>query len=268
MNGARAHTLPPSNTSPLRAAPWHFQSDGVRWRCFDLDNAELRERSNLLSSEEHARAARFRFEIDRDRYIAAHVALRISLGEVIKQAPDQIVFSIGEHGKPDLPDIGAWTTFNMSHSGNIGIIAVAPRDSFGAIGVDVERVTPIDELLSLARENFTSEEYDALAKAADDDALRLFLRCWTRKEACLKALGTGLTLPANIFTAGLNSDTAKVSIDIEGKPQHLRVRTLFENETCIAALSWRQASGTYADAGPQKSSTGRPAQELRTSSWI
>lgn len=220
-----------------------------------------------IDQNEQARAQRFRFEKDRHRYIAAHVSLRIGLSEYICQEPAEIVFATGSHGKPELAFNKSWA-FNLSHSENVGLIAVAPREDFGAIGVDIEVIRAIGDLESLAHENFTKQERDALASSRDEDALRLFLRCWTRKEACLKALGTGLTIPAQSFTAGLTSDQADVSIDVEGQICRTHVRSLFENKTCIAAVSWCQdMTPPYQHSALESSSVNWSAQESGLVSW-
>jgi len=221
----------------------------------------------LLDQNEQARAERFRFDKDRGRYIAAHVSLRLSLAERVGQAPEEIEFAIGRHGKPELAADCDWV-FNLSHSGNIGLIAVAPRKLYGAIGVDVEMIGAIDDLPSLARDNFTDEEFNALIKSRDGDALRLFLRCWTRKEACLKALGSGFTVAANSFTAGLTSDLAKVRIDVEGQSCSVHVKSLFESETCIAAVSWsRELTDLRPGSAQRVSADSRSTQEGRLVSW-
>lgn len=264
MNDARAWSV----LSPtLRAGAWHSQSDGLRWRTIDLDDHALQSGWDVLDQNEQARAQRFRFEKDRHRYIAAHVSLRISLSEFLGEEPAEIVFATGRHGKPELAFNNDWA-FNLSHSDNVGLIAVAPREDFGAIGVDVEVIKAIDDLESLARDNFTAEERDALAGCGDENALRLFLRCWTRKEACLKALGTGLTIPAQSFTAGLTSDQKDVLIDVEGQICSTHVRSLFENEACIAAVSWCQDRALpYQRSALESSSVSRSAQESGLVSW-
>lgn len=268
MTSAVAHISRLQRQSSLIAAPWQFEGEALCWRCIDLDDRSLQDGVDILSSAEQARAARFRFEIDRNRYVAAHVALRLSLSEVIGETPERIAFQIGPHGKPDLAAGSAWT-FNLSHSGNFGLLAVAPRDRYEAIGVDIERINAIDDLPSLARENFTMEEYAVLADFADDrDALRFFLRCWTRKEACLKALGTGLTLPANGFSAGLTGGVEQVSIEAEGVTHSLLVETIFESETSVAAISWcRDLAAARPTKDARTTLASRSTLDNRVISW-
>jgi 4'-phosphopantetheinyl transferase len=119
-----------------------------------------------LSPEERERAARFRFEEHRRRWIAAHVALR----EILSTYTNDVQFVIGENGKPSLAN-GA-VHFNLSHSGDLAVIAVSDHE----IGVDVEQI----------RDDF---DYESIAPAANRDE---FYREWTRKEARLKARGLGL----------------------------------------------------------------------------
>jgi len=121
---------------------------------------------DALSPDERERAARFRFEEHRRRWIAAHVALR----EILSKYTSDVQFVIGENGKPSLAN-GA-VHFNLSHSGDLAVIAVSDHE----IGVDVEQI----------RDGF---DYESIMPAANRDE---FFRAWTRKEACLKARGLGL----------------------------------------------------------------------------
>lgn len=253
----------------LRAGAWHSQSDGLRWLTIDLDDPVLQNGWHVLDQIEQARAQRFRFEMDRRRYIAAHVSLRAGLSDFLGQEPAEIVFASGMHGKPELLFNSDWV-FNLSHSENVAVIAVAPREDYGAIGVDVEVIRAISDLELLAQHNFTKEECDELARSGDDDALRLFLRCWTRKEACLKALGTGLTIPAQSFTAGLTAEPRNVSIDVEGQVCSTHVMSLFENEACIAAVSWCQDPAPlqlYHGGALERTSANHSTQDSGLVSW-
>lgn len=179
---------------------------GIRLWWIDLDL--LPADAALLSSSEQARAARFVFDQDRRRYVAAHHALRCVLaGELGLAAGSEL--DVGPHGKPRL-NAPATEAFNLSHSGARALIGLAPS---GEIGVDVEVMKPIDELDALARQNFTASEHAEVRAAVDEAAaLRVFLAVWTRKEACLKALGSGLSIPPEVFEVGLHPGATEVSI--------------------------------------------------------
>ncbi len=104
-------------------------------------------------------------------------------------------YSYGPQGKPSLIDEG-WLEFNMSHSGDLALYAITEGR---AVGVDVERVRPdVARELTEAR-FFTAAETDALLALPEDGRARAFFTVWTRKEACLKATGDGLSVPLDAF---------------------------------------------------------------------
>jgi 4'-phosphopantetheinyl transferase len=125
--------------------------------------------------------------VHRRRFVAAHAALRLILGAYLDLAPDALAFALGEHGKPSLrqpldPD-GARLEFNLAHSGDLALVAVA-RDH--PVGVDVERWSEVEHL-ELAERFFSRTERDALrALASVAEQLDAgFFAAWTRKEAYL-----------------------------------------------------------------------------------
>jgi 4'-phosphopantetheinyl transferase len=164
-----------------------------------------------LSPQERARSARFVFERDRRRFEAAHAALRQLLAERLRIAPKDLRFREGPHGKPALDATchARPCAFNLSHCDDEAIVALAAQ---GDIGVDVELLRPMPDAVTLAGRNFSAEECAELERT--DGALRdlAFLTAWTRKEACLKAVGSGLTIAPNTFTAGLDHGVRQVAI--------------------------------------------------------
>lgn len=155
------------------------------WRC-DLD----REIASLdvLDDAERARAAAFAFEHLRRRYIVAHSFLRHVLASQSGIAAGAIRFEATEHGKPFLAG-NPHLQFNMSHAQGIAYVALAPE---GDLGVDVELHHAIDDLMNVARTVYSPIELQQLEKMSGEAQTAGFLRCWTRKEAYVKALGVGL----------------------------------------------------------------------------
>lgn len=155
------------------------------WRC-DLD----REVASLdtLDAAERTRAAAFAFEHLRRRYIVAHSFLRSVLGSALGIAPAAICFESSQHGKPHLANPTA-IAFNLSHAQSIAYVAIAP---VGDLGIDVELHHRIDDLMAVARTVFSPLEIRELEREQGDALVAGFLRCWTRKEAYVKALGVGL----------------------------------------------------------------------------
>ena len=128
--------------------------------------------------------------------------LRHILATYVAARPADISFSANEFGKPFLDErfASSGIYFNVSHSKNLVVIGVAFDRQ---IGVDVEFVRPINDLDSVARRCFTDFERELLAPGGLDWKTSSFFSCWTRKEAFVKAIGKGLSVPLNSFTASL-----------------------------------------------------------------
>ncbi len=158
--------------------------------------AELARFARVLGPEEAARAKRFRFPTDRDRYIAAHGRMREILGDYLDDAPARLAFGTGSHGKPflDGPHRGSDLRFNLSHSDHLAALGVCRGFD---IGVDVEFIRPVTE--DIARHFFSAAEIAALSTLSGARWERGFFRCWTRKEAIIKTFGQGLSMPLDSF---------------------------------------------------------------------
>lgn len=176
----------------------------------------------ILDDDERMRADRFVFDRDRRRYVRAHVALRTILARATDRAPHELRFEVERDGKPRLRDERR-ISWNLSHSEDVAVIAVV--DGGVEVGVDVEVAHPIPdhELDALAERYFTKPERDALLAADGDARLRDFFRCWTRKEACLKAVGAGLLLDTASFDCGVDVDEREVVVEWRGARRSLRV---------------------------------------------
>ncbi|MEV7373669.1 4'-phosphopantetheinyl transferase superfamily protein [Streptomyces sp. NPDC090301] len=155
--------------------------------------AAARALAPLLDSAETARAGAFRRPADADRYLVAHVLLRLVLAERVGTRPDRLVFArrpcagcAGPHGKPHLPDHGD-THFSLSHAGDRVLVAVASVP----VGVDVETV-PADGVVRDVGTALHPRERAELAALPVSARAGAFARCWARKEAALKATGVAL----------------------------------------------------------------------------
>jgi 4'-phosphopantetheinyl transferase len=204
---------------------------GIRLWLADLD-AWPAAGGPPLSEAEVERASRFAFERDRQRYLAAHRALREVLARAGSPACGE-AFALGPHGKPYLPAPAA-CSFSLSHSGGWALIGVADA---GEIGVDLELWHPIHDLVALARANFSAPEVAELAGHAGDAATTAFLQGWTRKEACLKAVGSGLTIAPNLFTAGLVPDQRRLTLPSESGRVTLDLASLAPGAGMLAAVA-------------------------------
>ncbi len=157
----------------------------------------------MLSAEEQARAERFILERDANAFVVAHASLRRILGEYLRIAPQSLHFLNGEYGKPAIAGPpGAALEFNLSHSGDLALIAISGR---GAVGIDIERLDRRIEHLDLAEQFFSPAERAALRSLPPEvDAITEgFFNAWTRKEAYLKATGHGITRGLHHFDVSL-----------------------------------------------------------------
>lgn len=161
------------------------------WRA-DLD-AHASSLLHMISPEELAQSARFREEVHRNRYIQAHGLLRLLISRYTAIAPRFISLSVNAFGKPFLKNdqniLGL--QFNMSHSGGMAAYAFSLDCS---VGVDIEHVRDDNELIALAHRYFARAEHEELCSLSDSCRMQHFFQLWTRKEACMKAKGTGLSL--------------------------------------------------------------------------
>lgn len=147
-----------------------------------------------LTGEELQKAARFKFQEDQWRSIAARGVLRLLLGKHL----DTIEFGTTEYGKPFLKG-SSGIEFNVAHSGDFVVIAMA-RDR--QIGVDIERIRPNIEVENIAHRFFFREERAWLLR--EPNRLENFYRLWTAKESVMKAVGLGLSMPLDCFSVSFN----------------------------------------------------------------
>jgi 4'-phosphopantetheinyl transferase len=146
-----------------------------------------------LARDERRRSARLRFERDRRRFVVAHGVLRELLGRYLRTPPGRIRFAYNAFGKPALsPEFGSRLKFNLSHSADLALIAIAADAD---IGVDVEYIRAQPDYAEIARHFFSAAEADRLNRLPSHLHAQAFLRCWTKKEAYVKACGEGLGIP-------------------------------------------------------------------------
>ncbi len=180
------------------------------------DRAPVLPAPSTLSGDEVARAERFVFAKDRTHYVAARTALRHLLSVHTGEDAASLCFEYGPHGKPRLRDHPC-CGFNLSHSQGVGLIALLDP---GTVGVDVEVVRPMPDARTLAQQYFRPDECALLDTLGSPDADAVFLRGWTRKEACLKAVGAGLAAP-QLPATGLGLDTR--TLRLSGEPDDVEV---------------------------------------------
>jgi len=166
--------------------------DGVHiWRAA-LDEAGWPEAERLPGPERERAASFLREELGR-RWVAARWALRRVLEDYLGEPAAEIELELGDNGKPRLRNrdgIG----FNLSHSNGLALVAVAEERE---VGVDVELIEPGRDLVALAKRALPQEDAAAVRAASESERAAVFYAAWTRHEARLKCLGTGLGATAS-----------------------------------------------------------------------
>jgi 4'-phosphopantetheinyl transferase len=151
-----------------------------------------------LDVRETAQAARFRLPGLARKYTIAHGLLRAALGAYLRVSAGSIEISRQTNGKPFVA--GAGLGFNASDSDELLILGFAPD---AELGVDVEHIRPLPDALDIARRFFHPAEYQQLLAFPEEQRTQAFFRCWTMKEAYLKATGEGLMSPLDGFRVDL-----------------------------------------------------------------
>ncbi|WP_372366097.1 4'-phosphopantetheinyl transferase superfamily protein [Candidatus Uabimicrobium sp. HlEnr_7] len=155
---------------------------------------ELNYFSQLLNDEELKKAARFHFEKHRVHFIIARAVMRILLGKYLEKSPCKINFIYGEHGKPYIEKNPIF--FNISHSGDKALLAVNKTHE---VGIDIELMRDNVSCEQIATRYFSQTEVLELAQTPLSQKKTAFFRGWSRKEAYIKGLGDGLTMPLADF---------------------------------------------------------------------
>ncbi len=186
----------------------------------------LTECGSLLSVDEKSRAERFHFEADKRCYTIARGSLRKLIGLYLKREARSITFQINEYGKPSLEDDVA-LSFNISHSGEMAVMAF----SYGRkVGVDIEFIRENIDHESLSVRFFSRAETLVLKSLAEKDRLKCFYETWTRKEAFIKAVGKGLSIPLDQFDVSVGVGVSPALIDV-------RYDRINSSEWCMSGIA-------------------------------
>jgi 4'-phosphopantetheinyl transferase len=247
---------PPGPSGELRVTEDEVHVWAVQ---LDRDASMIREMANLLDDDERDRASRFRRRVDRDRFIVAHAVLRRVLARYLRKPAQSLRFRRDHFGKPSLAHRTA-VTFNMTHGDSVALIAVTTGRP---VGVDVERVTPLDDAFDVAETCFAPAERRVLHAVPAGQVSDTFFNCWTRKEAFIKAVGTGLSAPLKAFEVSLEPDmparlcrvsgSARVAASwtIEAlQPAPGYVGALAVRRTNVRVTTWQVGIATYLGRRP------------------
>ncbi|RYD77986.1 MAG: 4'-phosphopantetheinyl transferase superfamily protein [Verrucomicrobiaceae bacterium] len=182
-------SFPAENQRLLEPEEIHLRRDEVHVWIVTLSEVPG-DFAHSLNKQEWERAARFYATRDRNRFVAARSSLREILARYLEAESGSVRFTSGPHGKPALQDPHCGICFNLSHSGDLMVLAVVQGRE---VGVDVERVRDNVEIDMLIEQYFTLEDAKGIQSLPRSRKMAEFFGLWTRTEACLKASGVGIT---------------------------------------------------------------------------
>jgi 4'-phosphopantetheinyl transferase len=233
--------VPAHRMWPLRVPPLIPDPDEIHvWRAgLDLNAGDRERVLQTLSADERARREKYRSKRDGDRFVAARWILRELLGGYLGVEPADLRFRYGPFGKPFLittPE-KADLLFNLAHAEGVAICAVSRARN---VGVDLERIRPALEWQEIAEGFFTPREVNFLESLPAGDGSRAFFKYWTRKEACLKARGEGLSISLDSFDVSASPGETAVVFTLPegpGKPLRWSLQDIPIDEGFAAALA-------------------------------
>jgi 4'-phosphopantetheinyl transferase len=229
------------------------------WRAtLDQTPSQIQGFLHNLAADERARAERFYFERDRRHFIVARGVLRAILGCYLNRVPECLSFCYGSHGKPALAgeSDGHAIRFSVSHSSGVALYAVARSRE---VGVDLERIRLDLAVVEIAERFFSPREAAMLRTIPTEVRRQAFFRCWTRKEAYIKARGEGLSMPLDQFDLSLAPGDPDAVLGTQGDPSEASRWSLQELAPApgyVAALAveghgWRLTCWQWPDPKQQ-----------------
>ena len=175
---------------PHQATLWLFE--------LDAPSADTPSFTACLSDAEHTRAQRFRLPLHARRHRVAWSMVRHLLSHLSLRSASDLDWRLGAHGKPALAVPSARLHFNLSHSAGFALLATSATLE---VGVDLEDTGSAAQMADMAPRILSPSEQAHFARANTLTPEHL-LSTWVRKEACLKALGTGLNREMDCITLG------------------------------------------------------------------
>ena len=199
----------------------------------------LQSLQQTLSTDERTKADRFRFPKDRSQFIVSRGALRAILSRYLNISSHILRFDYNPYGKPSLivAQGGNTLRFNLSHSRGMALIALTKNRD---IGVDIEGINPNFSCLEIAEKFFSPLENSVLGSLPEHLQATAFFTCWTRKEAYIKAVGKGLSIPLNQFDVSLAPGEPAALLNVEGNPEEVSkwsLIELFPSSDMVAAVA-------------------------------
>lgn len=192
----------------------------------------------LISADERARQARFRFARDRRRYLVTRALVRTVLSRYAAVRPEDWTFSTGPHGRPAIsaPHLAPALEFNISHSADLVMLGIT---SDRTLGIDVESIETREADIAGLDRYFAPQESAALLALPPPARRRRFFDLWTLKESYIKARGMGLAIPLDHFRFELIGEQGlmlHMRPDLDDSPQRWRLWQLSLRPHYLAAV--------------------------------
>jgi len=194
---------------------------------------------SLLTKAENERAEHFRTPQARNDFVLSRSILRTLLSHFLNERPERLEITYGEHGKPRLADQSSRIHFNLCHSGQIAAYAVSMD---WEVGIDVEQIRLVPEMEEIAERFFSPAERCEIGNLTKMQRTTAFFRCWVRKEAYVKALGGGLSIPLNSFRASALQDCGSPLVSVRAdipEAGKWTVQDFSPTEGCLGAIAFR-----------------------------
>lgn len=191
---------------------------------------------DLLSMDEQQRAQRFVRSQDQDKYVQVRGTLRCLLGQYLQTSGQTLCFDYGDYGKPQLVSScnSLNLQFNVSHSHELAVIAITQAT---AVGVDIEQVNPQAKYINISQRFFSAAEHEILLQQPVEQQCRTFFQLWTRKEACVKAVGGSIAHALDQINVAQGLNQASVVIKMPEKPHQLFLHNLFPDPQFAGAVA-------------------------------
>lgn len=225
---------PPPKNLPLGNNEVHV------WRAsLKLEDPYVYSLKQILSAVEQARAERFHFQKDRERFIVAHGLLSLILSRYLNVEPSQLRFCYNRYGKPALASESGSNglRFNLSHSHEVALYAITRGRE---VGVDIEHIRSDMAEAQVAKRFFSAREIAEFRSLPPKMQTEGFFNCWTRKEVYVEARGEGLTLPLDQFDVSLAPGEPAALLSTNDDPEEASRRCLQDSSPgpgYVAALA-------------------------------
>lgn len=187
-----------------------FESEREFACLYWLDGSDAAQKVSResLDAYEESRIEKYRFQEDKNRFLYARVIVRSVLASVLGCHPRDVPLKV-DTGRPFIdPEVGLDIRFSISHAADAVLVSFR-RDI--ETGIDIERHRGFDNIKDVARRVMTDTEHEQFRRLQGAESVSAFYRLWSRKEAVLKLMGTGFSVPPNEVSTGFEAEGSGVA---------------------------------------------------------